>query len=155
VQELHTPEDYCGQQRWQSVGEDYMKEVLGRLHDSVDPIQQVVELEWFAQVVVDTRRATPADILDGVAGCQHQNGRFVSPTANGLRDLKAIFLGQHVIKKDYVVDTGPSELDGFVAILGADDENALLGETLLKKGSHFGIVFDQQDLHLGNLVPYL
>jgi hypothetical protein len=68
-------------------------------HEGVDAIQQVVKLEGFAQVVVDTHRAATANVVGRVPGGQHENGRLLPATTDIRRNLKPVSLRQHEVEE--------------------------------------------------------
>ena len=123
------------------------------LYEGLDPIQQVVEPEGFAHIVIDTRCAGAADILSRITRSQHEDGGFLAQAPDLRRDMKPVLLWQHEVQKNQVVSAGAGELDGLISVVRPVYEKPLLAKALLKESAHFAIVLDQQDPHLRNPFP--
>jgi hypothetical protein len=112
-----------------------------------DAGEKFLKGERLCEVVVGPGIEAAHDIVKGIAGGKHQDGRFLFPLAEQARYLESAHAGQHDVEENNVEGLGGREFECRHAVPGMADLVLLLAQATGEQSGHFRFVFYNENSH--------
>ena len=109
--------------------------------------EELEEGKRLGQVVVGAGVEALDDVGESVTGGEHEDGSLFAAEPEAFGDFEAVGAGEHDVEEDEVKGAAAGKLEGGATIAGKVDGVGLFAEATDQEVGHFGVVFDDQDVH--------
>jgi len=123
------------------------RRLSGAACDGTEAGEEDAEGERFDEVIVSASVEAGDDVVWGVAGGEHENGRVILGGAEAAGDFEAVDVRHHDVEDDGVEVSGGKGGEGLFTVAGEGDGVVLLLETLGEEVAHGGLVFSDEYPH--------